>query len=140
MDLFTQVLVILLCLIVALASADTAINAQETSSPIVDITSPNPCEDVPGPGQVTVQGTASDQGSGIEKVEAFAHTLPFNNQFPYQLAEQINNNWSNWKIDLNVPENQPYRISARVTDAEGNENWDALTIGLPSKECNNNIP
>ena len=139
MDLFTQVLIILLCLIVALASADTAINAQETSSPIVDITSPNPCEDVPGPGQVTVQGTASDQGSGIEKVEAFAHTLPFNNQFPYQLAEQINNNWSNWKIKLSVPENEPYRISTRVTDMEGNENWDEVTIGTASDSCNNNI-
>ncbi|HEU4446411.1 MAG TPA: hypothetical protein VFR94_17190, partial [Nitrososphaeraceae archaeon] len=62
------------------------------------------------------------------------------NQFPYELAEQTNNNWSNWKIKLSVPENEPYRISARVTDMEGNENWDAVIVGLPADKCKNNIP
>jgi hypothetical protein len=109
-------------------------------SPSINITSPNPCEDIPGPKEIIVQGSASDQGSGIEKVEAFAHTLPFNNQFPYEIAERINNNWSSWKIKLSVPENEPYRISARVTDMEGNENWDAVVIGLPTNKCKNNIP
>jgi hypothetical protein len=138
MDMFIAFLIVLLSSMIALVLTATSIRAQEADSPIVDITSPNPCEDIPGPGQVAVQGTASDQGSGIEKVEAFAHTLPFNNQFPYELAEQINNNWSNWRINLDVPENEPYRISARVTDMEGNENWDAVTIGLPANKCNNN--
>jgi hypothetical protein len=105
--------------------------------PHIDITSPNPCEDSPGAKQVIVQGTASDKESGIEKVDVFAHTFPFNNQFPYELAERVNSNWSNWKKILNVTENEPYRISARATDREGNENWDEVTIGMPSDSCNN---
>jgi hypothetical protein len=112
-------------------------SGQDTNKPIVDITSPNPCEDSPGSKQVIVQGTASDKESGIEKVDVFAHTFPFNNQFPYELAERVNSNWSNWKKILNVTENEPYRISARATDREGNENWDEVTIGMPSDSCNN---
>jgi phage-related protein len=104
------------------------VRGQDANPPLIDITSPNPCTDIPGSNEIIVEGTASDQESEIEKVEAFAHTLPFNNQFPYELAEQINNNWSNWKITLNVTENEPFRISARVTDKSGNENWDDVTI------------
>ena len=110
---------------------------QDANPPLIDITSPNPCTDIPGSNEVIVEGTASDQESKVEKVEAFAHTLPFNNQFPYELAEQIDNNWSNWKITLNVTENEPFRISARVTDKSGNENWDGLTIDPSSDRCNN---
>ena len=106
-------------------------------APDIDITSPNPCTYNSGSNEVMVQGNASDQESEVEKVEVFAHTLPFNNQFPYELAEQVNNNWSNWKIMLNVTDNEPFRISARVTDKAGNENWDDLTIGLPLESCNN---
>jgi hypothetical protein len=105
-------------------------------APDIDITSPKPCTYISGSNEVMVQGTASDQESEVEKVEVFAHTLPFNNQFPYELAEQVNNNWSNWKIMLNVTDNEPFRISARVTDKAGNENWDDLTIGLPLESCN----
>jgi hypothetical protein len=113
------------------------VRGQDANPPLVDITSPNPCTDIPGSNEVIVEGTASGRESEIEKVEAFAHTLPFNNQFPYELAEQINNNWSNWKITLNVTENEPFRISARVTDNAGNENWDGLTIDPSSDRCNN---
>jgi hypothetical protein len=106
----------------------------DKTQPVIDITS---CMQIPGSNEIIVEGTASDQESKVEKVEAFAHTLPFNNQFPYELAEQIDNNWSNWKITLNVTENEPFRISARVTDNAGNENWDGLTIDPSSDRCNN---
>ena len=34
---------------------------------------------------ITVNGTASDAISGIQQVEAFAHTFPFDNKFPFRL-------------------------------------------------------
>ena len=34
-------------------------------------------------------GTAFDGNSGVQKVEVFEHTFPFNDQFPYRLANQV---------------------------------------------------
>ena len=129
--------IILLSVIVISIPGNIIVRGQDANPPLVNITSPNPCTYISGSNEVIVQGNASDQESEVEKVEVFAHTLPFNNQFPYELAEQVNNNWSNWKIMLNVTDNEPFRISARVTDKAGNENWDDLTIGLPLESCNN---
>ena len=51
-----------------------------------------------------------------------------NNQFLYELAEQIKNYWSDLRMRLNIADNDHFRISARVTDRAGNENWDDLTL------------
>ena len=127
-DCLVRFSIILLFVTVISIPSNIIVRGQGANLPLVDITSPNPCTYIPGSNEVIVEGTASGPESEIEKVEAFAHTLPFNNQFPYELAEQINNNWSNWKTRLIVPENEPFRISARVTDKAGNENWDDVTI------------
>ncbi len=72
---------------------------------------------------ITIEGTTIDEGSGVTKVEVFEHTFPFNNQFPYKLANQLNGSWSTWQYQFNLSESGLHRISARVTDAAGNQNW-----------------
>ena len=73
---------------------------------------------------ITVGDTAFDQQGGIQKVEVFEHTFPFNNQFPYKLAYLlINGSWSNWEYHFNITEPGLHRVSARVTDLAGNQNW-----------------
>ena len=71
-----------------------------------------------------VQGTAFDEESGIKQVEIFEHTFPFDNKFPYRLAEQSQNgSWLSWKYNFNLNKTGPHRVSVKVTDNAGNENW-----------------
>jgi hypothetical protein len=81
---------------------------------------------------VIANGTAFDTDSGIQKVEAFAHTIPFDNQFPFKLAAPISpGNWSKWSIPLNITSHEDYRILVQATDNAGNKNWDELTVNIP---------
>jgi hypothetical protein len=71
-----------------------------------------------------VQGTAFDEESGIKQVEIFEHTFPFDNKFPYRLAEQSQNgSWLSWKYTFNLNKTGLHRVSVKVTDNAGNENW-----------------
>ena len=71
-----------------------------------------------------VQGTAFDEESGIKQVEIFEHTFPFDNKFPYRLAEQSQNgSWLSWKYPLNLNKTGVHRVSVKATDNAGNENW-----------------
>ncbi|HEY7111018.1 MAG TPA: N,N-dimethylformamidase beta subunit family domain-containing protein [Nitrososphaeraceae archaeon] len=73
---------------------------------------------------ITVQGTAIDEESSISKVEVFEHTFPFNNQFPYKLAiPSMDGDWKTWQYRFNLTQPGLHRISARVTDEAGNQNW-----------------
>jgi hypothetical protein len=102
--------------------------------PIVTITHPTICTDLLASGNVTIQGTAYDTISGIEKVEAFVHTLPFDNEFPFQTVVPVSTgNWSQWSYTANIPDNgTTYRVLVMATDNEGNVNWDETLINSES--------
>src|SRR5438093_9467758 len=73
---------------------------QDNTPPSVDITFPEGKTTAP-PGKIVVRGTASDTGSGLAKVEAIIHPLPFNNKFPFGLATpKTPGDWSTWSITL----------------------------------------
>ena len=73
---------------------------------------------------ITIEGTAIDEQTGAAKVEVFEHTFPFDNQFPYKLSNPSENgSWSKWHYQFNINESGLHRISAKVTDVAGNENW-----------------
>lgn len=96
----------------------------DSTPPSVGITYPSYCSGAHATGTIIVNGTASD-ASGIQRVEAFAHTLPNNNEeFPFELAKPISpGDWSKWSIQLAIPDEQPYRILVRAFDNVGNQNW-----------------
>jgi hypothetical protein len=57
-------------------------------------------------------------------VEAFAHTLPHDGEFNFELATPTSpGDWSEWSIELTIPDEQTYRVLVRVTDITGNQNW-----------------
>jgi hypothetical protein len=82
---------------------------------------------------IIVNGTAFDTGSGIQKVEGFSHTLPFDNKFPFTVATPISpGNWTKWSIPLNITSPGNHRILIQATDNAGNQNWDEVTVNIPS--------
>jgi hypothetical protein len=98
--------------------------------PMVEITNPLPGEIVNYTGDVIIEGTASDN-IGIKKVEAYAHTLPHDGTFPFNLATPTTDDWSKWSIKLTIPDTQEYRVSVIVIDNAGNENWTDVMINSP---------
>jgi hypothetical protein len=75
-------------------------------------------------GEIKVQGNAFDEQSGIQKVEIFEHTFPFNGKYPFELATPLTKrNWSTWDYDFTITKPGLHRILAKVTDGVGNENW-----------------
>ena len=111
-------------------------NFNETSRPTAKITNPpyppshNPS--VPTT-TITVNGTASDAGSGIQKVEAFAHTYPFNKAFPFKSATPSSpGNWSEWSIPINITGPGDHRVLVQATDNAGNQNWTEITVNIQS--------
>ena len=102
---------------------------RDSQAPSVDITSPSFCSGIVATGIITVEGTASDS-SGINRVEAYAHTFPQPDQeFPFQPAKPISQgDWSKWSIQLDIPNDKPYKILVRAIDNFGNENWDESLI------------
>lgn len=103
--------------------------------PTVRILSPSSCsEPILSPGVVIVKGIASDESSGVNKVEAFSHTYPLNDEFPFKLASRsASGDWSSWSIPVQIYENAT-RILVRVTDNAGNENWDEVTVDVAHEE------
>ena len=99
--------------------------------PIIHITDPSSCSNqVTASGTIQVRGVASDPESGIQKVEAFSHTYPFNNDFPFKMATPISpGNWSHWSIPLELYDTKT-RILVRVTNNAGIENWDEILIDI----------
>lgn len=106
-----------------LKSQPDSLNSTDKVRPYVSISYPVINSSFPFR-NITVEGTAFDEQSRIQKVEVFVHTFPFNNQFPYKLATQSKNgSWNEWKYPININASGLHRISARVTDAAGNQNW-----------------
>ena len=91
--------------------------------PFVSIRYPVPNSTIPN-GDLVVNGNAFDEQSGVQKVELFEHTIPFNLQYPYELAKPLaKRNWSTWQYHFNITEPGTHRILAKATDGGGNENW-----------------
>jgi hypothetical protein len=107
----------------------------DNTAPSVRILKPSACADpVASPGIFTVTGVASDQESGIKKVEAFSHAMPFDGNYPFRMASPATGgDWSSWSIPVQIHENST-RILVRATDNSGNENWDEVTVDLPSAQ------
>jgi hypothetical protein len=111
-------------------STDSAIPTDNTP-PSVRILNPSACSDpLASPGIFTVTGVASDPESGIKKVEAFSHAMPFDGNYPFRMASPTpGGDWSTWSIQVQIHDNAT-RILVRATDSSGNENWDEVTVDL----------
>ena len=104
-------------------SGTTTNNEFDKIRPYIAIRYPEANSKIPPEG-ITVEGVAIDEHSGVEKVEIFDQIYPFKNEFPYKLATTLSNGtWSDWKYSINATNPGLHRISARVTDNAGNENW-----------------
>jgi len=97
--------------------------SEDDTPPNVQITYPMFCNDPVATGNITVEGTAFDE-SGIQKVEAFAHSYPFNNASPFEMAVPVApGDWSRWSIQISIPDDRLHRILVRAIDNAGNEEW-----------------
>jgi hypothetical protein len=108
------------------------IDIEDNMRPSIKITNPSPQSTIPL-SKITINGTASDSGSGIQKVEVLAHIYPFDGIFNYQEANPISikGDWSRWSISVPIDSVGVYRILAHVIDNAGNENWDEVRINIP---------
>ncbi len=115
----------------------TTINGQfdvmpDSVRPEIKITDPSTiCTPPDHIGDIIIEGTSSDE-NGIAKIDGFAHTLPFDDNFSFQPAIPTSpGDWSKWSIQLTIPDDQPYRVVVRSTDNTGNVNWDNLLVNSP---------
>jgi glucose/arabinose dehydrogenase len=107
----------------------------DSEPPTISITSPPYPPTLPSVPTKTIiiNGTAFDTGSGIQKVEAFVHTFPFDNKYPFKLATPASpGNWSKWSIPLNITTPGYHRILVQATDSAGNQNWNEVVVNVPS--------
>lgn len=97
--------------------------------PSIKILNPASCSNsIMSPGIIVVRGVASDDLSGVQKVEAFSETSPFDDTFPFKMATPSSqSDWSSWSIPVEIHDTRT-RILVRATDNAGNENWDEVII------------
>ena len=113
-------------------SSNDANNNENNKSllPTIQITKPSYCTSMVSAGEILVQGKASSS-NGISKVEAFAHSYPFNGRFPFLPAEPVTpGNWSSWSMTLDLLGTGAHRILAKVTDNNGHENLDEVIVNV----------
>jgi hypothetical protein len=99
--------------------------------PSIKILNPAFCSNsIMSPGIIVVRGVASDDLSGVQKVEAFSETYPFDDTFPFEMAAPSSqSDWSSWSIPVEIHDTRT-RILVRATDNAGNENWDEAIIDI----------
>ncbi len=98
--------------------------------PSIKILNPASCSNsIMSPGIIVVRGVASDDLSGVQKVEAFSETYPFDDTFPFKMATSSQSDWSSWSIPVEIHDTRT-RILVRATDNAGNENWDEVIIDI----------
>ena len=99
--------------------------------PSIKILNPASCSNsIMSPGIIVVRGVASDDLSGVQKVEAFSETYPFDDTFPFKMATPSSqSDWSSWSIPVEIHDTRT-RILVRATDNAGNENWDEVIIDI----------
>ena len=99
--------------------------APDTTKPQLSITYPTVGTTITGQGSevsVNVRGSASDTGSGIDKVwvridrERFASATP-----------AAPNDWSSWSITMIIPEGS-HSITAKARDNSGNVRWRTVSV------------
>lgn len=110
-----------------------AFSASDTTRPALSITSPATGSTIAGPTNdvnVSLKGTASDSGSGVQKVEL--KSLKGNVEVhAYQLATpNVPGNWASWSHTLTFAQTGTYTITARATDNAGNQNWYSITVTI----------
>ena len=78
--------------------------------------------------KVVVAGRASDDMSGVKKVQVRVNDGPYTDASPSSPG-----NWSSWSITLEFTSKAAaaYKIFARVSDNAGNQNWDDVDITRP---------
>ena len=85
-------------------------------------------------GKIKVIGDtlSNDNKTNIQKVEISYSSLTDNITFPYKLVKpDVPGNWSAWSFDLVIDEPGYYKILARVTDNNGEQAWNSVTIQIP---------
>ena len=97
----------------------------DTSVPIVRLVDPNWCNAV-GTGRIVVNGTSSDNGTGVQIVEVRVDKNKYLTTDPKEPG-----NWSFWSVPIEINDTAPHRILARAIDHSGNKNWEDITINSP---------
>ena len=97
----------------------------DTSVPIVRVVDPNWCNAV-DTGRIVVNGTSSDNGTGVQIVEVRVDKNKYLTTAPKEPG-----NWSFWSVPIEINDTAPHRILARATDNSGNKNWEDITINSP---------
>ena len=101
----------------------------DTTIPLVKITSPANNATLPQ-GNILVQGTSSDSGSGVKTVAAKVDNVVYITATP-----SAPGNWSTWSVTLTVSTTGTHTITARATDNSGNQNWSSITITAGSSSA-----
>ncbi|HEX9319509.1 MAG TPA: N,N-dimethylformamidase beta subunit family domain-containing protein, partial [Nitrososphaeraceae archaeon] len=100
--------------------------SKDASLPIVKIVDPNWCSAVYGQRNILVNGSSSDDGTGVQVVEVRVDKNKYSTAIPDKPG-----NWSTWSLPMELNDTKPHRILARATDYKGNKNWDDITINSP---------
>lgn len=106
---------------------------QDTTNPTVAITSPADGSTVSAnEGKITIQGTASDSGSGVKMVE-----VKVNNGAYVEAVPRATGDWSSWTATVPVSSGSA-SITSRATDNAGNQGTSSISVTVAAD--NNNPP
>jgi plastocyanin len=106
--------------------------AKDTTVPNIRIIDPTWCSAV-GTGKIVVNGTSSDNGTGVKVVEVRVDKNRYVTTSPKNPG-----NWSYWSVPIEINDTAPHRILARATDYSTNPKWEDITINSPL--VNGNLP
>ena len=98
---------------------------RDTTVPNIRVIDPSWCSAV-GSGKIIVNGTSSDNGTGVKIVEVRVDKNKYVTTFPKNPG-----NWSNWSVPIEINDTAPHRILARATDFSRNQKWEDITINSP---------
>jgi peptidoglycan/xylan/chitin deacetylase (PgdA/CDA1 family) len=112
----------------------TIVKSTDKIRPVLSVTSPPSGATINGPSTgavITVNGTASDAGSGVKLVQVRTNATAYNAATP-----KAYDDWSTWKSSVIIKQNGTNTIAARVTDYFGNQQWARipLTVKLTPSE------
>lgn len=105
----------------------------DTTLPKISITSPATGSTITGPSngvKINLKGTASDSGSGIQKVELKSLKSGVVIHAYQQATPGAIGNWGTWSHALTFTQTGTYTITARATDKAGNQNWYSVTVNI----------
>jgi hypothetical protein len=102
--------------------------SQDTTQPIVTITSPSNGAALSGPSSgvsISVAGTASDSGSGVKNVWVSIDSGTYSAVTP-----SSPNNYSSWTKPIIISTSGQHSITAKATDNAGNSQWRTITVNI----------